>query len=402
MINKKFENELRDLLSLPNGGLPVKPKINFRDLRSHIEAQQKMKASTIDLIASNNAFDPESLELSDLLVFSGYAEGESGDRQYPGNSIRDSLDAFIEKQFKDLLPHKIQVDYRLLSGAQANLVVYLTLLTKRSIVMSNSMRTGAHNSHRILLGHFCNNIIGLPWDEQNWTYKVDICHTLADKYRPTLTIFGTSLILHPVPDQAYRDLTSDFIQFDYAHIFGLVLAGALPFPIRSPNHIMSTSLHKTFPSLAGGAILYQEDSPIAEDLQNTIFPTLVSMDNGFVLPALSSTLTRLKTDINFKRIPTLANNLARMLSDLGFDVLGDENGRLFTETHQIIFRVNDARAYQADAEKHGILLNSVKLPSDANSDFEKSSGIRLGIQKYLDRDSTFFEEIAHKLEEIKK
>jgi len=76
-----------------------------------------------------------------------------------------------------------------------------------------------------------------------------------------------------------------------------------------------------------------------------------------------------------------AKNLAKELSDLGFDVLGENKG--FTNTHQILVDVRNAGGGDMIAklcEDTNIILNKNVLLGDV-VDVKNPNGLRIGVQE---------------------
>jgi glycine hydroxymethyltransferase len=344
------------------------------------------RQETINLIASENVMSPlaELLYLSDL---SGrYAEGTVGQRYYQGTKFVDVLEDALSRRFAKVLGASF-VDVRPISGTIANLAAYFALVPEGGVVASLPVKYGGHISHNTVGGLKALRLkaVDLPWDVENFNVDVDAARKVIEEKKPNLIILGASLYLFPHPVGKIAEIAKTvgaYVLHDSAHVFGLIVGGVFPNPLREGAHVITTSTHKTFPGPQGGLIATVLGDEINTQIQKAVFPTFTSNYHLHRYAATYVTLVEMET---FGReyatkVVENAKALAEALSAEGITPVAERQG--FTKTHQVALDVSKFGGGDKVAalfEEANIIVNKNALPWDKS--VLRPSGIRMGVQE---------------------
>ena len=346
-----------------------------------LKKHENWRKSCINLIASENVMSPKAknLYISDLMH--RYAEGLPFKRYYQGLKYYDELEIETQELFKKLFNCKF-VDLRPISGTIANLAVYISFLKENDVVFSLPVQCGSHVSHTIhgFLGFTKIKIVEIPFDKEKMNIDVEKTEELIKQYKPKLIILGGSLFLFPHPVKEISKIVHDFggiLMYDAAHVLGLI--PIFQDPLKEGADIITSSTHKTFPGPQGGLILSNNEE-IFEKVKKNIFPKLVSNHHLHRIPALAQTcIEMLKYGKKYAtQVIKNAQNLAKELYNLGFEVLGKKFG--FTKSHQVVFKIKSASEVAKILEDNNIIVNKNLIPGD-ELNIKNPSGIRIGVQE---------------------
>jgi glycine hydroxymethyltransferase len=344
------------------------------------------RQETINLIASENVMSPlaELLYLNDL---SGrYAEGTVGQRYYQGTKFVDVLEDALSRRFAKVLGASF-VDVRPISGTIANLATYFALVPEGGVVASLPVKYGGHISHNTVGGLKALRLkaVDLPWDVENFNVDVDAARKVIEEKKPNLIILGASLYLFPHPVGKIAEIAKTvgaYVLHDSAHVFGLIVGGVFPNPLREGAHVITTSTHKTFPGPQGGLIATVLGDEVNTQIQKAVFPTFTSNYHLHRYAATYVTLVEMET---FGReyatkVVENAKALAEALSAEGITPVAERQG--FTKTHQVavdVSKFGGGDKVAALLEEANIIVNKNALPWDKS--VLRPSGIRMGVQE---------------------
>jgi len=190
------------------------------------------------------------------------------------------------------------------------------------------------------------------------------------------------LFPHPVKELA--DFLKGYgihINYDAAHVAGLISGGEFQDPLREGVDTMTMSTHKTLFGPQGGLVLAFEKN--AEIIKKATFPGLTSSHHIHHMAAKAIAFAEALEFGKDYASQTIKNAkaLAVALNDSGFKVLGEKQG--FTKSHQAVVNVldyADGGKIEADLEKANIIVNRQLVPGDlkAKRNYMHPSGIRLG------------------------
>jgi glycine hydroxymethyltransferase len=359
------------------------------------EQNQWRGKKTLNLIASENVMSPgaESLYNSDFAY--RYAEGEVNDRYYEGTRYVDQVEALLEDALKRLFRCSY-VNFKPISGAQANLAVFYAYAKPGDAVMSLDVPSGGHISYREFGAAGCRGLVvhDIPYDPVALEVMYEGLRAKVRELRDKLRIvtLGGSLFLFPHPvNQVVKILKEEapdqdvVVHYDAAHVLGLIAGGVFQDPLREGAQVVSSSTHKTFPGPQGGLILGEglSDKRVSA-IRKAVFPGLVSNHHLHRLaPLLYVTAEMLEFGREYaSQTVRNAKALAKTLDQIGFRVLGKHKG--FTESHQVAFdasTIGGGTYVASRLAEANIIVNKNLLPGENTRNSRNPSGIRIGVQE---------------------
>lgn len=368
---------------------------SYKKILSSLQTHNKWFENSIPLIASENIPSPAVKEalLSDF--GNRYAEGWPGERVYAGCIYIDEVEfecmALAKKLFKAEF-----ADVRPISGVVANLAIYSAFTNPGDIMIAPSIPAGGHISHGKKEHSGTAGLVhGLdvefyPFDAEEMTIDVDKTKDKIEELKkagrlPKMAMFGGSLFLFPHPVKELADFMKShniYINYDAAHVAGLIAGGQFQDPLREGADSMTMSTHKTLFGPQGGLVL--ASAKYSEAIKKATFPGLTSSHHLHHMAAKAITFAEaLEFGKDYaKQVIKNAKILAEALNENGFKVLGEKRG--FTQSHQIAVNVldySDGGKVEADLEKANIIVNRQLIPGDikAGRNYFHPGGIRLGV-----------------------
>ena len=362
----------------------------FENLQKH----NKWFENSIPLIASENVPSPAVREAIISDFGNRYAEGWPGERVYAGCTYIDE----VEVQCMDLAKRLFKAEFadvRPISGVVANLVIYSAFSNPGDVMIAPSIPAGGHISHGKKEHSGTAGLVhGLeieffPFDPEEM--NIDVEKTKAkvqelDKQGklPKIAMFGGSVFLFPHPVKELADFLKGYnihINYDAAHVAGLIAGGQFQDPLREGVDTMTMSTHKTLFGPQGGLVLAFEKD--ADAIKKATFPGLTSSHHIHHMAGKAVTFAETLEFGKEYASQTIKNakSLAAELANLGFKVLGEKMG--YTESHQTVVNVldyGDGGKIEADLEKANIIVNRQLIPGDlkAKRNYMSPGGIRLG------------------------
>ncbi len=372
-------------------------KAAYNKIFTKLKEHHKWFENSIPLIASENIPSPAVREAIISDFGNRYAEGWPGERVYAGCVYIDDVEFECMKLAKKLYKAKF-ADVRPISGVVANLVVYSAFTNPGDVMLAPSISAGGHISHGKKEHSGTAGLVhGLeiefyPFDAEEMTIDVDKTKQKikvlkkADRL-PKMAMFGGSLFLFPHPVKELSDFLKSYdmhINYDAAHVAGLIAGGKFQDPLCEGAHTMTMSTHKTLFGPQGGLVLGSEEHE--EIIKKATFPGLTSSHH---IHHMAGKAVAFAEALEFGKdyatqVIKNAKSFAEALSDMGFKVLGEKRG--FTESHQIAVNVldySDGGKVEADLEKANIIVNRQLIPGDikAGRNYFHPSGIRLGVSE---------------------
>ncbi len=372
------------------------PKMAYDRVFSLLEEHHAWFDSSIPLIASENvtSYAVREALLSDF--GHRYAEGWVGERVYAGCRYIDQVEQLAMDLMRDIFRVK-HADVRPISGVVANLAVYTAFTQPGDVMMALPITKGGHISMGPLYGKKGTRIGGtagavhglrveyIAFNDEEFNIDVDRTIKRVEKYKPKLIMFGASEILFPQPIREIAEVAHSLgahVNYDAAHVAGLIGAGRFQDPLREGADSMTMSTHKTLPGPQHGAVVTNDDEKF-ELIKQACFPGLLSNHHLNAVAALAVALAELKAfgEAYADQIIRNAKALAQALHDQGFKVLGEKRG--FTESHQVMVEVADLGGgmwAEKTLEEANIIVNRNLLPWDIKMgrSFIDPGGIRLG------------------------
>ena len=375
----------------------MSPEKAYRTVFSKMKKHHEWFADSIPLIASENIPSPAVREalLSDF--GNRYAEGWPGERVYAGCTYIDEVETDCAALARRLYKAEF-ADVRPISGVVANLVVYSAFTLPGDTMIAPSIPAGGHISHGKREHSGTAGLVhGLdvefyPFDAEWMNIDVDktkkkVREAADAGGKMSMAMFGGSLFLFPHPLRELADFLKGYdmhINYDAAHVAGLIAGGAFQDPLREGADTMTMSTHKTLFGPQGGLVL--GSAAHEEPVKKATFPGMTSSHH---IHHMAAKAVAFAESLEFGKSYTqqvLANarTLAESLSDAGFNVLGESGG--FTRSHQVAVNVleySDGGRVEADLEKANIIVNRQLIPGDikAGRNYFHPGGIRLGVSE---------------------
>ena len=365
----------------------------FAKLKDH----NKWFENLIPLIASENIPSPAVREAIISDFGNRYAEGWPGERVYAGCVYIDDVEFECMKLAQKLFKAEF-ADVRPISGVVANLVIYSAFSNPGDVMLAPSIPAGGHISHGKKEHSGTAGLVhGLeiefyPFDAEEMSIDVDKTKKKVEELNkagrlPKIAMFGGSLFLFPHPVKELSSFLKNFdihINYDAAHVAGLIAGGQFQDPLREGANTMTMSTHKTLFGPQGGLVLGFENH--AEMIKKATFPGLTSNHHIHHMAAKAITFAEtLEFGKDYaKQVIKNAKALGEYLNGFGFKILGEKRG--FTKSHQIAVNVldySDGGKIEIDLEKANIIVNRQLIPGDikAGRNYFHPGGIRLGVSE---------------------
>jgi len=370
-------------------------KESYHKVFDLLEKHHNWFKSSIPLIASENIPSPAVREAIVSDFGNRYAEGWPGERVYAGCIYIDEVEIICNELAKKVFKSEF-ADCRATSGVVANLAIYSAFSNPGDYMLAASIPTGGHISHgkkehsgTAGLVHGL-NIEHYPFSKEDMTIDVDatkkkVSEMISNGKKPAIAMFGGSLFLFPHPVKELASFMHDnsiYINYDGAHVAGLIAGGQFQDPIGEGTDSMTMSSHKTLWGPQGGIIVSLERH--ADSIKKAIFPGNTSSHH---LHHVAGKAIALAESLEFgkeyaKQVINNAKILAESLANFGFRVLGEKRG--YTESHQLAVDVSnfgDGGTIEKELEKANIILNRQLLPGDIKSGkhYMHPSGVRIGV-----------------------
>jgi len=366
----------------------------YERIFASLEKHNQWFNDSIPLIASENVPSPAVREAIISDFGNRYAEGWPGERVYAGCTYIDEVEIQCMNLAKKLFGAEF-ADVRPISGVVANLAIYSAFSNPGDVMIAPSIPAGGHISHgkkehsgTAGLVHGL-DIEFFAFDSEEMNLDVDKTKAKVEDLSsqgklPKIAMFGGSVFLFPHPVKELADFLKGYnihINYDAAHVAGLIAGGEFQDPLREGVDTMTMSTHKTLFGPQGGLVLAFEKN--AEVIKKATFPGLTSSHHIHHMAAKAVTFAEaleFGKDFAAQTIKN-AKALAEELNNLGFKVLGEKKG--FTQSHQAVVNVldyGDGGKIEADLEKANIIVNRQLIPGDlkAKRHYMNPGGIRLG------------------------
>ncbi|MDC0194476.1 serine hydroxymethyltransferase [Candidatus Nitrosopelagicus sp.] len=394
------------------------PKESYDKVFSSLEKHHSWFENSIPLIASENIPSPAVREAVMSDFGNRYAEGWPGERVYAGCTHIDEVEIQCMELAQKLFDAEF-ADVRAVSGVVANLAIYSSYSNPGDVMMASSIPAGGHISHgkkehsgTAGLVHGL-DIEFFAFDPEEMTLDVDKTKAKVEDLKsqnrlPKIAMFGGSVFLFPHPVKELADFLKGHgmhINYDAAHVAGLIAGGKFQDPLREGTDTMTMSTHKTLFGPQGGLVLGFDRHE--ESIKKAMFPGLTSSHH---IHHMAGKAVAFAEALEFGKdyaAQTINNAkaLAAELNNVGFKVLGEKRG--YTESHQAVVNVldfGDGGTIEADLEKANIIVNRQLIPGDlkANRHYMHPGGIRLGTSEItrLGMKESEMKEIASMIKDV--
>jgi glycine hydroxymethyltransferase len=350
------------------------------EIAQAIKDELHRQNSGLELIASENFVSRAVLEAAGSVMTNKYAEGYPGRRYYGGCEFVDVAERLAITRAKTIFGAE-HANVQPHSGAQANMSVYLTLLSPGDTVMGLNLAHGGPLTH----GHPVNfsgklyTIVPYGVRKEDERIDYDELDRLADHHKPKMIIVGASAYSRVIDFARISKAGARVgakIFTDMAHIAGLVAAGVHPSPVPHSDFVTTTT-HKTLRGPRGGLVLCRES--YAKDLDRTVFP---GVQGGPLMHIIAAKAVCFKEALEpafaeyQRQLVANAKRLAAALTAAGFRLVsgGTDNHLMLVD---VFSKGITGKVAEAALGKAGITVNKNAIPFDQNPPMV-ASGIRIG------------------------
>ncbi|HTY22620.1 MAG TPA: serine hydroxymethyltransferase [Desulfomonilaceae bacterium] len=345
-----------------------------------ISDEKRRQASQLELIASENFVSEAVLEAMGSVFTNKYAEGYPGRRYYGGCEFTDVAETLAIQRAQQLFGAD-HVNVQPHSGTQANVAVYMTVLSPGDTIFGMNLSHGGHLTH----GHPLNfsgkmyKVVPYGVREDTETLNYDELERLALEHKPKLIVVGASAYPRILDFERIGKIARGagaLVMADIAHIAGMVAVGEHPSPVPHCDFVTTTT-HKTLRGPRGGMVMCK--APYAKDLDRLVFPGTQGGPLVHIIAAKAVCFQEALQPnyrIYIRQVLANAKVLAAALIERNFRIVSGG-----TDNHLMLVDVYSKGITGKDAEKaleaSGITVNKNTIPFDKNSPMV-TSGIRIG------------------------
>jgi len=346
-----------------------------------IEAELGRQQHTLELIASENIVSRAVLEAQGSVLTNKYAEGYPDRRYYGGCEHVDVVERFAQERAAEIFGVKY-VNVQPHSGSQANMAVYMALLSIGDTIMGMDLSHGGHLTHGspVNFSGRLYNVVAYGVRESDELIDYDAMQDMAEEHKPRMIIGGASAYEREIDFARMRriaDSVGAYLVVDMAHYAGLIAAGEYPTPA-GHAHVITTTTHKTLRGPRGGMIL-TDDETLAKKINSRIFPGIQGGPLMHVIAAKAVAFGEALGDGYKADMIQVVKNARAMASVLSAGGLRIVSGG--TDCHMFRLDVRPqgitGKVAEEALEEAGITVNKNTIPFDPESPFV-TSGIRIG------------------------
>ena len=341
------------------------------------------EADCINLNPATNLMNPKAER---LLGFSGLGNrpslGYPGDKYEMGLEAIERIEVITQQLAAEVFGAKF-VEYRVASGAMANLYAFMAAAKPGDAIIVPPAEIGGHITHH---GAGAAGLYGLAIntakaDSARYTVDLDALRTQAKRIKPKLITIGCSLNLQPHPVKEIRAIADDvgaLVLYDAAHMSGMIAGHAWQQPLAEGAHMMSFSTYKSLGGPAAGLIITNEPD-LAKRLDAIAYPGLTANFDVAKTAALAITLLDWKTHgrAYAAAMAATAQALAKALAAAGLPVHGAAYGYTTSQAFALeAARWGGGQAAAKRLRRANILSCGIGLPIAAVAG--DVNGLRLG------------------------
>lgn len=358
-----------------------------------VEKQRAASARAIGLYAGTNIMSPRvaALHATDLSVQP--AMGAPGAKLQRGVEDIEHLEVLATREVASAMRAR-HAEVRFLSATMANLAVFVALTRPGDTIAVLPRSAGSHPSQLGVDGTASVRglrVVDLPYSPDLLDVDPVSLPEFVLRERPRLLVVGGSVTLFPHDVAVLRsaaDSVGAYVLYDASQCAGLIAAGLFQDPLAEGADVVTFSTYKTFGGPAGGAAVTGSEE-LARRVSHAAYPILTSnYDAARLAPLAMAAAEATEQDPPWAETSvSLAQGLARALTDLGWHVAGAERG--FTGSHQIVVdtaRLGGGPTACAILERHRVLASACLLPGQRPDAIPH--GARLGTQEIARRGAT--------------
>ena len=345
-----------------------------------LSLEAERRASTINLIASENHASRAVIEAQSSLLTDKYAEGYPGHRYYGGCVYIDEIENLAIERAKKLFKAE-HANVQAHSGSQANMAAYSILLEHEDTVMGMSLRHGGHLTHGAEVNFSGKWYRFAPYgvDPKTEMLDYDEIERLALEHKPKLIIAGASSYSRIIDFERLRYIADNAgarLLADMAHIAGIIAAGLHPSSVPYAQ-VSTATTQKTLRGPRGGFILC--DKELASAIDSAVFPGMQGGPSMHIIAAKAVCFFEAMQPEFVDYQKSVLKNARVLASELQRQGLRIVSGG--TDNHLVLVDLSLQGISGKDAEEAlgavGISVNRNAIPFDPKPP-KITSGIRLG------------------------
>ncbi|MFI5260553.1 MAG: serine hydroxymethyltransferase [Candidatus Paceibacteria bacterium] len=244
-----------------------------------IVGEDKRQAEGLELIPSENYVSSAVKEAMASSLTNKYSEGYPGKRYYGGQEFTDQVETLAIERAKELFG-AAYANVQPLGGANANIAMYMALLSPGDTVLGMDLSHGGHLTHGhpvTYLTKIFNFIRYKMKDIETGEIEYDDMLRVAKEAKPKIILAGFSAYPRELDYAKFVAIAREvgaIAVMDIAHIAGLIAGKAAKNPFDYGFDIMTTTTHKTLRGPRGGMILVRESEELAKKIDKAVFPGL--------------------------------------------------------------------------------------------------------------------------------
>jgi len=345
-----------------------------------IQQETERQQTTLSLVASESLAPPLIQELAGSILTNRSIEGYPRKRYFAGCEFIDALEELAVERAKELFGAE-HANVQAHCGSNANLAVYLAVLTPGDNILAMVLTAGGHltHGHSLSISGHVYRFIHYGVNRETELLDYEQARRLARKHQPKLIVAGSSSYSRLIDWQKLRsiaDEVSAFLLADVAHTSGLIAAKVIPNPVPYADFVTS-SCYKTLQGPRGGFILCKKD--FGPKIDRAVFPGYQSAAILNLIAAKAACFKRAMTPEFIAMQHQIVKNAHALAGDLkmeGFRLVtnGTDNHRMLVDLRNKGLKGNEA---EEALEEIGIILNRNLIPYDVESPLI-TSGIRIG------------------------
>jgi len=335
----------------------------------------------LELIASENYCSEAVMEAQGSCLTNKYAEGYPKKRYYNGCEFIDEIETLAIERIKKLFHSKF-ANVQPHSGSQANMAVYLAMMSPGESFLGMDLSQGGHLTHGSPVNFSGKLFKAFHYGLDPKTEMIDynVVEDMAKKEKPRMIIAGASAYSRIIDFEKFSMIAKSvgaIFMVDMAHIAGLIAAGVHPSPMEYADVVTSTT-HKTLRGPRGGIILTQNEE-LSKKFNSLIFPGIQGGPLEHVIAAKAVAFKEaLAPEFKTyqKQVIKNAKTLAQVLLKNNIELVSGG-----TDNHLVLLKTDSVNMSGKEAaevlERVDITCNKNMVPHDKRSPFV-TSGIRLG------------------------
>ena len=336
----------------------------------------------INLNPATNALNPKAERLLSMSLGNRPSLGYPGDKYEMGLEAIERIEVITQELAAEVFGAKF-VEYRVASGAMANLYAFMTAAKAGDAIIVPPAEIAGHVTHHQAgaAGLYGLAIHEGKADPARFTYDLAALRVQARRVQPKLITVAGSLNLLPHPISEIRAIANEvgaLVLFDAAHMSGMIAGRAWQQPLAEGAHMLTMSTYKSLGGPAAGLVLTNEPE-LAQKLDAIAYPGMTANFDAAKTAALAVTLLDWKVygrDYAAAMAAT-AKALAEALASAGLPVHGAAYG--FTTSQALAVEAGRWGGGQAAAKRlrrANILTCGIGLPIAAVAG--DANGLRIG------------------------